>query len=134
MADYTSQPVDIFENLKFVIIGFNAERCADLKQHIEDLAGSVVPRTYNGVPDYAVVPTFGTQLHYTATEVVNELWITECYTEQKICEVAYYHQPLVLHNNAVLKSCVITLSGYSGYERNFLRFGFYSYFICCIGQ
>lgn len=120
--DYEStETINIFEGLKFVIVGFAGAEYAELKREIDELSGCVVSKTYRGIPDYAVVPVFGSELHQTTSDVVNDLWISECYRERQIPDTLYYHRPISIPNRKALEGCVITLSSYSGYERNFLQ-------------
>lgn len=120
--DYEStEAIDIFEGLKFVIVGFAGAEYAELKRDIDLLSGCVVSKTYRGIADYAVVPVFGSELHQTTSEVVNDLWIRECCREKEIRDVLYYHRPIAIQNTTVLAGCAVTLSSYAGYERNFLQ-------------
>lgn len=121
MDEESSEPIYIFEGLKFLIVGFTGMEYAELKENIESLSGSVVQKSYRGVADYAVVPVFTSELYQTTSEIVNDFWIRECYMEKEIRDVFYYHQPIAVKNKTVLYGCVITLSGYTEYERNFLR-------------
>lgn len=119
-TECSSQPLDIFEGLKFAISGFTDEKYDQLKEIIESMAGSTVSKTYKGIPDYAVVPVFGSSFYLTATEIVNDLWIAECKYEGEIREVMYYHRPIPVQSFQPLEGCVVTISSYIRYERNFL--------------
>ncbi|KAK4881729.1 hypothetical protein RN001_005048 [Aquatica leii] len=112
----------IFEGLKFLIDGFIQEERNRVKLAIEEMSGTVVPKTYKGVCDYAVVPTFSSILKRTATCVVNDLWITECWHENELRPVEYFHQPISVDEKAEpLKGCILTISIYNNYERTFLK-------------
>lgn len=119
-TECSSQPVDIFEGLKFVISGFTDDEHEKLKVCIESMAGTIVSKLYKGIPDYAIVPAFGSTCYNTATEVVNDLWVTECQSEGEIRVVLYYHRPIPVESSQPLQGCVVTISGYTRYERNFL--------------
>lgn len=119
-SESSSQSLDIFEGLKFVISGFTDDKYEQLKMCIESMAGTVVSKMYKGIPDYAIVPVFGSCLCNTATEVVNDLWVAECQSEGEIRNVLYYHRPIPMESSQPLEGCVVTISSYTGYERNFL--------------
>ncbi|XP_057665915.1 DNA topoisomerase 2-binding protein 1-B isoform X1 [Diorhabda carinulata] len=121
--DAESEMNRIFENLKFLIVGFEEEEFVELRQSIIDLGGDVVSKTYKGIPDYAIVPIFNkNQLHHTASEVVNDLFIGDCIrNEELILTISYYHRPFDISDAKPLENCVITISSYSGTERIFLR-------------
>ncbi|KAJ8954962.1 hypothetical protein NQ318_000393, partial [Aromia moschata] len=89
---------------------------------IEGFAGELVARSYKGIPDYIVVPVFNKcEIHHTATEIVNEFFIKQCGIESCLLpEILYYHRPFDLPDSIPLENCVITISGYSGTERDFL--------------
>ncbi|XP_050511327.1 DNA topoisomerase 2-binding protein 1 isoform X1 [Diabrotica virgifera virgifera] len=113
----------IFEHSKFLIVGFDDEEFAELKKSITDLGGDVVSKSYKGIPDYAVVPMFNkNELHHTASEIVNELFIRECIKQEELLlSIDYYHRPVDIPDTKPVEDCVITISSYSGTERNFLR-------------
>lgn len=122
MSEYTSEIINIFEGLLFAIVGFDEEQTLNIKEHIEELSGSVVvSKKFKGVPHYTVLPAFPTELPRTESELVNDLWITECYQDRQVYEIAYYHKPFVPKDRKALEGLVVTISGYQSYERNFLR-------------
>lgn len=118
-SEYTEN-LDIFEGLKFIIAGFTVDEYDKLKDSIESMAGTVVSKSFKGIADYAVAPVFGSCLYLTATEIVNDLWVAECKIEGEISELMYYHRPLQVTTSQPLKGCVVTISSYTKYERNFL--------------
>lgn len=118
-SEYT-QATEIFEGLKFVVVGFNEEESTTIKECVESMSGNVISRSYKGIADYAVVPVFGSYLQQTAGEIVNDLWITECKYEGEIREIMYYHRPVPLIESDPLSGCVVTISSYAKYERSFL--------------
>ncbi|KAK5649872.1 hypothetical protein RI129_000901 [Pyrocoelia pectoralis] len=109
--DDSSQPPDpIFQDLKFIVVGFTPDERI------------VVTKSYKGVCDYAIVPSFGSSLKHVATNIVNDLWITECWHESEIRPIQYFHQPIPFKDDAKpLKNCVLTISNYTNYERIFLK-------------
>ncbi|KAK9745844.1 BRCA1 C Terminus (BRCT) domain [Popillia japonica] len=111
----------IFQNLKFIILNFNDAEELELRDCIEALSGQIVPKTYKGIPDYALVPAFNTEIKYTACEIVTDYWLTECWKENQLRPIEYYHKPFTVMRNDVLKECVVTISGYTGTERAFLN-------------
>lgn len=106
-----------------MLLGFDEEEHSILKEKIECFSGELVQKNFKGIPDFLVVPIFSDkEIHHTATEVVNSLFVYECEQNEKlITEIAYYHKPFSLPEIKPLQNCVITLSSYSGYERVFLR-------------
>lgn len=53
---------------------------------------------------------------------MNEFFINECAKEGGLLtDICYYHRPLDVPDTNPLENCVITISGYSSYERNFLK-------------
>ncbi|KAJ8977282.1 hypothetical protein NQ317_015567 [Molorchus minor] len=111
-----------FEGLKFLVIGFDDGHFDYIKSIIEDSSGELVPKTYKGIPDYIVVPVFNKcEIRQTATEIVNELFIKQCELDGcLVTDITYYHRPFDLPDTTPLENCVITISGYSSVERNFL--------------
>lgn len=83
----------------------------------------MVSKSYRGIPDYIVVPVFNkSEVRHTGTEIVNEFFINECAKEGGLLtDICYYHRPLEVPDTNPLENCVITISGYSSYERNFLK-------------
>lgn len=122
-VDDSSQPSEpIYEGLKFAIVGFTEEQQEQVKLAIEAMSGRIMSRLYKGIPDYAVVPVFSSELKQVAAEVVTDLWISECWQENEIRPVEYFHRPISIKEGAnPLSGCVVTISSYVNYERNFLR-------------
>ncbi|KAK3930026.1 DNA topoisomerase 2-binding protein 1-A [Frankliniella fusca] len=110
------------DSLKFVIVGLpEASASYAEKDLIQKYGGEVVPKSYKGVPDFAIVPLTGFTLRQTATEIVTILWLQACIEQQGLVPVEYYHQPVVLDvSKKPLQGCVVSLSGYSGKERQFI--------------
>lgn len=119
-SEFSTQTLQLFEGLKFVISGFTDDQYDRLRDTIESMAGSIVSKSFKGIADYAVVPVFGSSCYMTATEVVNDLWIAECKCEREIRDVKYYHRPIPVQSSEPLQGCVVAISSYTGYERNFL--------------
>ncbi|KAF5273001.1 hypothetical protein FQA39_LY07650 [Lamprigera yunnana] len=120
--DSSQLPDPIYEGLKFIINDFIPEQRKTLKMAIESMAGTVVPKTYKKISDYAVVPAFSSNLKQVASDIVNDLWISECWQENEIRPIKYYHQPISVNKDtAPLKDCVVTISSYTNYERSFLK-------------
>ncbi|XP_023021117.2 mutagen-sensitive 101 isoform X1 [Leptinotarsa decemlineata] len=121
--DLETEISKIFENFKFLVIGFEEEEFAELKSNIEGFYGELVPKNYKGIPDFIVVPVFNKEeIHHNATEIVNDLFITECIREETLLpDILYYHRPFDVPDTNPLVNCVITISSYSGAERVFLK-------------
>lgn len=111
----------IFTGLNFVIVGLEESTTYVEQELIKKYGGSVVPKSFKGVPDYAVVPLAGATLKQTATDIVTILWLESCIEEGTILPISYFHQPVVMDlNKKPLNGCVLGLSGYSGKERQFI--------------
>ncbi|XP_018580230.1 DNA topoisomerase 2-binding protein 1 [Anoplophora glabripennis] len=112
-----------FEGLKFLVLGFVEDQLEHIKELIEAFCGTLVPKGYKGIPDFIVVPTFNSsEIRHTAREVVNELFITECASQEHLLSnICYYHRPFDLPDTRPLENCVIAISGYGSYERDFLK-------------
>lgn len=112
----------IFSGLKFMVLNFTEDQQSSVVLAIEAMAGKVVSKSFKGIPEYIVVPVFSLEVKQTANEVVNDLWISECWQENELRTIEYFHKPMaVKENNNVLKGCVVTISSYINYERNFLK-------------
>lgn len=118
----SSQEPGIFLGKKFSIIGFNQEDANMLKEQIECDAGKVVSKSFKGITDYIVAPMIiSSPIQIAGQTTVNNLWIIECTEEGEIRPVLYYHEPLFVPNAKPLENCVITTSGYSLFEKKFLK-------------
>ncbi|XP_025993748.1 DNA topoisomerase 2-binding protein 1 isoform X2 [Solenopsis invicta] len=110
----------LFKGLTFVVTGFDNE-----DNHIEEtivmLGGRLISKTYNGIPDYGVVPVQGAPLQHTVNEIVSHLFIEDCIKQEQIVELKYYHRPISIRKRCnPLSECVITMSMYTGVERDYL--------------
>lgn len=131
-----------FEGLKFLLIGFEQNDFHSIKELIEGpqkdsknieiiylkksfigFSGSLVPKTYKGIPDFIVVPIFNkSEIRHTAKEIVNELFVKECASYGALLtDICYYHRPFDVPDTNPLVNCVITISGFGTQERNFLK-------------
>lgn len=115
----------LFKSFKFQVLEFeNAETGTTVRTHIEEAGGEIVPKSFKGMVDYCVLESITcSDVHRTgAAETVNDIFIEECFQNCDIIDIEYYHRPLTVKlNESVLKNCVVTISGYSGFERIFLN-------------
>jgi topoisomerase (DNA) II binding protein 1 len=112
----------IFQQKKFLIVSFTPEECNYIKEQIESLCGCVVSKTYKGIPDYVVAPRFvQTSINISALEIVNNLWVEESIYECEEVNISYYHRPFVVGQKKPLENRVVTISGYTNFERTFLK-------------
>jgi topoisomerase (DNA) II binding protein 1 len=112
----------IFQQKKFLIVSFTPEECNYIKEQIESLCGCVVSKTYKGIPDYVVAPRFvQTSINISALEIVNNLWVEESIYECEEVHISYYHRPFVVGQKKPLENRVVTISGYTNFERTFLK-------------
>ncbi|XP_044258153.1 DNA topoisomerase 2-binding protein 1 isoform X2 [Tribolium madens] len=121
-VDKTSQDTNIFYTKKFVLVNLSFEESQSLKEHIESALGTIMTKTYKGIPDYVVAPMFiKTPIQTSALETVNSLWVYESIQECEEVSISYYHRPLVICDSSPLENCIVTISGYTSFERNFLK-------------
>ncbi|KAL3278933.1 hypothetical protein HHI36_016451 [Cryptolaemus montrouzieri] len=114
-----SQPLQIFQGLKFLITGYDEEQIAELREKIDEGVGTVTNNIKEA--NYVVSPTYITEpLAYDKDITVSDIWLYESISEEELLEIKYYHRPLLIASTTVLEDCVVTISGHSGYERNFL--------------
>lgn len=121
-SDVVASEGELFAGLKFVVVGLEDETASYVENElIISNGGTVVPKTFKGVTDYAVVPLVGTPLRQTATEIINSLWLECCIQEQTLVPFQYYHQPIVMdERKRPLEGCVLGLSGFTDRERHFI--------------
>lgn len=119
--DDSTQVNQIFKGLKLIILNFDEEEESEVRDCIEALGGKIVPKSYKGIPDYAIVPPFNAEVTHTASEIVTDFWLTECWKENELRTIEYYHRPFAIRCRTILKGCVVTISGYTGTERTFLN-------------
>ncbi|RZC32583.1 DNA topoisomerase 2-binding protein 1-B, partial [Asbolus verrucosus] len=118
----SSQALDVFASKKFLIANFAAEESHYIKEQIESAGGTVMSKTYKGIPDFLVAPTFvSSPIQASALEIVNNLWIFESIQEGEECPISYFHRPLLVPSTKPLRNSVVTISGYTTFERNFLK-------------
>ncbi|XP_044736060.1 DNA topoisomerase 2-binding protein 1 isoform X2 [Chrysoperla carnea] len=112
---------DIFEGIKFSIVDWDETSEEQIAEIITNCGGEVVKNSRDKV-DYAIVPLEGVECELNAREIVTNLWVEECFNDNKLYPVKYYHKPVTLSKEdaAPLKGCVITLSSYKNYERSFI--------------
>ncbi|XP_045460670.1 DNA topoisomerase 2-binding protein 1 isoform X8 [Harmonia axyridis] len=114
-----SQTLEIFRGLSFFVTSFDDEQVAEMREQIEGALGCITMDIKEA--NFVVAPCFITEhIDYDQDITINDLWIYDCITAEEILSVKYYHRPLFIKNPSVLEDCVVTISGYSGYERNFL--------------
>lgn len=107
--------------LNFVVVGLENSTTYVEQDLIQKYGGTVVRKSFKGVPDYAVVPLSGAPLKQTSTNIVTVLWLESCIEENSILPILYFHQPITLDvKKRPLEGCVLGLSGYSGKERQFI--------------
>ncbi|KAI5710976.1 hypothetical protein M8J75_013007 [Diaphorina citri] len=120
----TGSNPECFTGLMFLVLGFPEDETSEIVQAIREASGKVVtnPKTFHGIPDYVIVPFEGYATSVVPTEdIVTDIWLMECKQQSSVVEVQYYHRPAqVLSCATPLVNCVITISNYVGFERDFL--------------
>ncbi|XP_057320530.1 DNA topoisomerase 2-binding protein 1-A isoform X3 [Microplitis mediator] len=115
-------PDQIFDDLKFLLIGLDDEEYLQMSSTIEAVGGKIVTNSFKGIPDYAVVPVTGAALKHTVGEIVTPLFIEECIEMEKVVDIMYYHRALSIPDSAKpLSECVVATSSYSSSERYYLQ-------------
>ncbi|CAG9762777.1 unnamed protein product [Ceutorhynchus assimilis] len=119
----TNEELNIFENLKFRLEGFSEEIIKENRSLIASAGGTVVDCFFKGICNYAIVPViYNPKELLPALEIVNNLWLNEnLETQALISDIKYYHRHINLSSTDVLNDCVVTISGYTNFEREFLQ-------------
>lgn len=114
----------IFKSCKFILIGFDKETADIFKSNIDVAGGTIVDKRFKGVCDYAVCPViYKPEKLPPVQEIVNELWLVQSIENKSLCtDIEYYHRPIESPSTSPLQGCVITISGYAGLERDFLKY------------
>ncbi|OWF40591.1 DNA topoisomerase 2-binding protein 1-like [Mizuhopecten yessoensis] len=120
--DMEGSPKPIFRRKSFMFFGFEEDAVKELTQFIVERRGRVFDPKVRVVLDYAVVPLDGFPVDRTASEVVTNAWLQICLEHDTLMTDAneLYH-PLDLNlEPQQLTGCVLSISGYSGTERDCL--------------
>ncbi|XP_023933099.1 DNA topoisomerase 2-binding protein 1 isoform X2 [Lingula anatina] len=135
----------IFNKKTFVILGFDLDQVEALREmieenkgeHLDDIlteydmidsenevkTGSVLANTSRVVPDFGLVPILGVPIEVTVTEIVTNAWLQMCVENSLYLDPG--SNPLfspieVKPDCRPLEGCVLSVSGYSGVERDCL--------------
>ncbi|XP_044585283.1 DNA topoisomerase 2-binding protein 1-A isoform X2 [Cotesia glomerata] len=118
----STAPEQIFDRLVFLVIGYDDEEFHQVSATLQAVGGKVVPSSYKGIPDFAIVPVSGATVKHTVSEIVTPLYIEECIECEKMVDIMYYHRPLSIPADAKpLSECVIAISSYGSSERYYLQ-------------
>ncbi|XP_033732968.1 LOW QUALITY PROTEIN: DNA topoisomerase 2-binding protein 1-like [Pecten maximus] len=115
-------PKPIFRGKSLMFFGFEDDAVRELTQFVVERRGRVLDPKSRVVPDYAVVPLDGFPVDRTASEVVTNAWLQICLEHDTLMTDSneLYH-PLDLDlEPQQLSGCVLSISGYSGTERDCL--------------
>nr|CAD7437710.1 unnamed protein product [Timema bartmani] len=112
--------LNILEGVLMEIIGFDSSQKEELVQLVTHIGGKVAEE--QDTPTYAIsMPVVTRGFRSTASEQVNFYWLNDCAEEETKVPIKYFHRPIEINLDSLpLKDCVITLSSYSGREREFL--------------
>ncbi|XP_060078060.1 DNA topoisomerase 2-binding protein 1-like isoform X2 [Ylistrum balloti] len=122
VTEMEGSPKPIFRGKSFMFFGFEEDAVKELSEFIVERRGRVLDPKVRLVPDYAVVPLDGFPVDRTASEVVTNAWLQICLEHDTLMTDAneLYH-PLDLNlDPQQLTGCVLSISGYSGTERDCL--------------
>nr|CAD7423071.1 unnamed protein product [Timema monikensis] len=110
----------ILEGVLMEIVGFDSSQTEELVQLVTHIGGKIAEEP--DTPTYAIsMPVVTREFRCTASEQVNFYWLNDCAEEETKVPIKYFHRPIEINLDSLpLKDCVITLSSYSGREREFL--------------
>ncbi|XP_074549770.1 DNA topoisomerase 2-binding protein 1 [Halichoeres trimaculatus] len=114
---------DLFFGRSFLLVGFGADSEEQLSLLVTGNGGKVLMGRTRVVADYAVVPLLGCSVEATVDEVVTDTWLAMCV--EKECVLPLSSNPLftpvpVMDGRFPLKDCVLSLSQFTGAERESL--------------
>ncbi|XP_071103201.1 DNA topoisomerase 2-binding protein 1-like [Haliotis cracherodii] len=116
----------IFYKKTIVFFGFDEEQISELSNYIKERGGRVVGENRRVVADFGIVPIDGYPVSITVNEVLTNVWLQMCIEEEKLLPVEQNQLflPIDIINNIdelkPLDGCVLSISGFSGTERDCL--------------
>ncbi|XP_052253215.1 DNA topoisomerase 2-binding protein 1-like [Dreissena polymorpha] len=113
----------IFAGKTFVLYGFDEEGIPALTAYIKEGGGVVLQTSDRHIPDYAIVPMDGFPVDWTVINIVTNTWMQMCMEQNALLDVDSnpLFTPIEINmEGAPLKDCVLSISGYSGTERDIL--------------
>ncbi|XP_061413501.1 DNA topoisomerase 2-binding protein 1 [Lethenteron reissneri] len=115
----------IFSGKRFAVVGFSANEESELALLVSEHGGKMLPTNSRAVAHYAVVPLLGCEVENTVHEVVTNTWLVMCVEQQQLLELN--SNPLftpvpVLEGHYPLSACVLSISQFTGTERDSLIF------------
>eukprot|EP00058_Branchiostoma_floridae_P012092 XP_002597580.1 hypothetical protein BRAFLDRAFT_82314 [Branchiostoma floridae] len=113
----------VFEGKLFSFYSFTEGQTATLADFVGQNGGSVVKSGSRSVPNYAVVPLLGFPEGISAEEIVTDCWLNMCLEQETLLRPEHnpLFTPLTFKPDAMpLVGCVLSLSQYTGVEREFL--------------
>ena len=107
--------------MKFVIEDFDDEQKFELKECIESMSGTVI-KNLDSTAVFIVVPPFimNSIPDVPNAKIISNYWILDCWHNNIIKDVTYFHKPLVVSHLKPLQGCVVTITSYTNLERTFL--------------
>ncbi|XP_066278683.1 DNA topoisomerase 2-binding protein 1-like [Branchiostoma lanceolatum] len=113
----------VFEGKLFSFYSFTETQTATLAEFVGQNGGSVVKSGSRAVPNYAVVPLLGFPEGISAEEIVTDCWLNMCLEQETLLSPEHnpLFTPLTFKPDCMpLVGCVLSLSQYTGVEREFL--------------
>ncbi len=110
---------------KLYLSGVESEQESDLVDWINEAGGEVVSMQEAGEIDYLITglvfdPSKKT-FCMTFKQVLNHLWLDDCFDEGKLANIEYYHKPIPdFGHDKPCHDVVVGISNYSGRERSFI--------------
>ncbi len=113
----------IFAGKSFVILGFPPEQEEQILDMLITNGGKVKSTGSRGIADFAVVPINGCKVNVSVHEVISNCWLQMCMEENSFLDPA--SNPLftpitIMEEASPLCDCVVTISQFSGVERDCL--------------
>ncbi|XP_071788346.1 DNA topoisomerase 2-binding protein 1-like isoform X1 [Asterias amurensis] len=113
----------IFAGKSFVILGFPPEQEEQILDMLITNGGKVKAAARRGIADFAVVPINGCKVNVSVHEVISNCWLQMCMEENMFLDPT--SNPLftpisIMEEASPLCDCVVTISQFSGVERDCL--------------
>ncbi|XP_022099813.1 DNA topoisomerase 2-binding protein 1-like isoform X2 [Acanthaster planci] len=113
----------IFSGKTFVILGFPPEQEEQILEMTVGQGGKVKTGGARCVADFAVVPINGCEVSVSVQEVVSNCWLQMCLEEAQLLDPTtnpLFSPIAITEDGSPLSDCVLTVSQFSGVERDCL--------------
>ncbi|KAL8604271.1 hypothetical protein ACOMHN_023641 [Nucella lapillus] len=113
----------LFGKKSFTFFGFSEDDVESLSAYVTQ-AGGVCVSGKRRVADYGVVPILGYPVEQTVGQVVTNAWLQMCLEAEAVLAVGtnpLFRPVAVVESRRPLQGCVLSVSGYTGTERDCLN-------------